>query len=309
MVKKKKGNSWQRNLFILCLIIVPVLQFCIFYIYVNFSSIVMAFQTVNKNGKTVWSLTNFEQLFGMIGKEGSTFWLSLKNTGIFFLQGFITSLITGFIISYFLYSKIPGAAIFRILLFVPGLLSSVVIVQIFRTVVAWEGPVAALIQQINGLSKPPSLLGSDKYAMSTMIAYNVWFGIAGNMVLYMGAMNRIPKDVLEYGKLDGVNWVRELFQIILPLLWPTMITFITIQFTSIFAASGPIFLFYGGSGNNTHKTNTIAYWLFTLIEGKAPNSPWLNLGSAIGLFFTLIALPIVFGVRAILGKIQEAVEY
>lgn len=304
MVIKRKRNSLQRQLFIITLLALPVLQFCVFYIYVNFSSIIMAFRTLEK-GKWVWSLKNFDSLFKEIGTEGSIFWSSLKNTGLFFIQGFITSIITGFIITYFLYSGIPGAKTFRILLFLPGLLSSVVIVQLFSMVVSYEGPVAYIIQQIKDLPEKPILLGETKYAMKTLLAYNIWFGLAGNMVLYLGALNRIPKDVLEYAKLDGVNWVRELFQIILPLVWPTMITFITIQITGLFGASGPIFLFTQGAYN----TRTIAYWLWEKIYQKPATSPELNYGSAIGLFFTLVALPIVFGVRWGMNKMQDAVEY
>lgn len=303
MVKKQR-NSWQRNLFILCLVIVPLLHFCIFYIYVNFNSILMSFQVV-ENGKEVFSLRNFEMLFDEISRPTSVFWQSVKNTGIFFVQGFITGIITGFVICYFLYTGIPGSKIFRVLLFLPSLLSSVVIAKLFSMVVGAEGPVAWIVQKLLGLSDTPLLLGDSTYALKTLLGYNIWFGLAGNMVLYMGALNRIPKDVLEYAKIDGVGWVRELTQIILPLLWPTVITLITIQFTGIFGASGPIFLFTQGK----YHTYTISYWLFEKVYNMPVNSPSLNYGAAIGLFFTAIALPIVFSVRWGLGKLQEAVEY
>lgn len=303
-MEKRQKNSLQRNLFILALVIVPIMQFCIFYIYVNINSILMAFQTV-ENGKTVFSLGNFEMLFKEIAQPTSVFWQSVKNTGIFFVQGFITGIVTGFIICYFLYTKIPGSGIFRILLFLPSLLSSVVVAKLFSMFVGYEGPVAWIVQKLAGLEDKPLLLGDSDYALKTLLGYNIWFGIAGNMVLYMGALNRIPKDVLEYAKLDGVGWVRELFQIILPLLWPTMITLITIQFTGIFSASGPIFLFTQGK----FDTYTISYWLWEKVYDLPVNSPTLNYGSAIGLFFTAIALPIVFTVRGVLGKVQEAVEY
>ncbi len=306
MVKKKKRNSLQRQLFIIALLALPIIQFCIFYIYVNFSSIVMAFRTLEK-GKWVWSMNNFEALFKEIKTEDSIFWISLKNTGLYFIQGFTTSIITGFIISYFLYSGVPGSKVYRILLFLPGMISSVVIVLLFSMFVGRGGPIPWVVQKIKGLPVRPVLLGESKYATKTLLAYNIWFGLAGNLVLYLGAFNRIPKDVLEYGKIDGVSWVRELFQIILPLVWPTMITFITIQITGLFGASGPIFLFTQGE----YKTSTVAYWLWDKIykvKGVS-TSPQLNYASAIGLFFTLIALPIVFGVRWGLGKLQENIEY
>lgn len=306
MVKKKKRNSLQRQLFIIGLLAIPIIQFCIFYIYVNFSSIIMAFRTMEK-GEWVWSMKNFKDLFKEIKQEDSIFWISLKNTGLYFVQGFITSIITGFIISYFLYSGVPGAKVYRILLFLPGMISSVVIVQLFKMFIGLHGPIPWVVQQIKGLEYRPQLLEEPKFATKTLLAYNIWFGLAGNLVLYLGAFNRIPKDVLEYGKIDGVSWARELFQIILPLVWPTMITFITIQITGIFGASGPIFLFTQGNAD----TSTIAYWLWDkMYRAKGVStSPQLNYASAIGLFFTLIALPIVFSVRWGLGKLQENIEY
>lgn len=303
MVNKKR-NGLQRNLFILCLVIVPIVQFLVFYVYVNINSFLMAFQTIEQ-GKTVFSLNNFRMLFDEISKPTSVFWESVKNTGIFFVQGFITSIITGFIFCYFLYTKMPGSKIFRLLLFLPGLISSVVITQLFSMVVGYEGPIAWLIQKIQGLEDKPLLLGDSRYAMKTLVAYNVWFGLVGNMVLYLGAFNRIPQEVLEYAKLDGVGWVRELFQIILPLMWPTIITFVTLQCTGIFGSTGPIFLFTQGA----YGTYTISYWLFEKVYNQAVNSTALNYGSAIGLFFTLIALPVVFTIRWVMGKVQEAVEY
>ncbi len=301
---KQPKNSWQRKLFIFSLVIIPLVQFLIFYIYVNFNSFVMAFQTV-EDGKTIFSLKNFKMLFDELKSTQSTAIISIKNTGIFFVQGFITGICTGFVISYFLYKKIFLSQAFRIILFLPSLLSTVVVVQLFSMIVRYEGPVATIIQKIAGLDESPLLLGETKYALKTLLGYNIWLGLAGNMVLYMGALNRIPKDVLEYAKLDGVGWVREMLQIVLPLLWPTVVTLITVQFTGIFGASGPIFLFTQGK----YQTSTISYWLWTKVYDLPLNSPALNYGSAIGMFFTLVALPIVFGVRWILGKVQAAVEY
>ncbi len=305
IIGKHPKNGWKKNMFIISLIIVPLLQFAIFYLYVNFNSFVMAFQTIEE-GETVFSLDNFRMLFDELGDSASTAMVSLRNTGIFFVQGFITGIITGFVITYFLYKKIPLSGPFRILLFIPSLLSAVVVTTLFKNVVEINGPIAYYMKKFMHLDSTPLLLGEKKYALKTLLFYNIWFGIAGNMVLYMGAFNRIPKDVLEYAKLDGVGWVREMVQIVVPLMWPTIVTLITVQFTGIFGASGPIFLFTQGK----HNTYTIAYWLWEKVYlAVNPDSPMLNYASAIGMFFTLVALPIVFGVRWLLGKVQAAVEY
>jgi len=303
-IKKKKKVQIGKGLFILALIIVPLAHFFVFYVYVNFYSFVMAFQT-RVGGRTVWTLDNFKLLFQDFSNPLAKGRESIVNTLYFFVMGMFTGLFTSFIISYFLYKKILLANTFRVILFLPSLLSPIVVVQLFSSIVGPLGPIAQLIQKIQGLDQTPELLADSRYALNTLMSYSFWFGIAGNMILLMGALNRIPKDVLEYAKLDGVSWIRELFQIIMPLIWPTMTTLVTVAFTNILSASGPIFLFTQGA----YGTYTISYWLWTKVYQMPVNSIALNYGSAIGLFFSLVTLPIVFLVRFVMNKLQEAVEY
>ena len=114
-------------------------------------------------------------------------------------------------------------------------------------------------------------------------------------------MNRIPSEVIEAARLDGVGAFRELAQIILPMVWPTMTTLLVFTFVGIFTTSGPILMFTEGQWD----TYTIAYWIFEQVY----SSGRYEYASAVGLIFTLIALPIVLGVKKLMERWQESVDY
>ena len=78
-----------------------------------------------------------------------------------------------------------------------------------------------------------------------------------------------------------------------------------LAFTGIFTASGPILLFVGT--DNDPGVVTISFYIFKQADGQGINS--LREGSAIGLFFTLIGMPIILGVKKLLERWQDAIEY
>ena len=143
-------------------------------------------------------------------------------------------------------------------------------------------------------------------ATPTIIAFTIWTGLGVNMILYLGAMNRLPQEVIEAGELDGISWWREMFVIVLPMIWPTVSTTLILQFTQLFNSSGPILLFgTAGIPAGSYDTTTISYWIFSATQ--AGND--LNFPAAMGLFFTLISFPIVLFVRWLFNKIDPDVEY
>lgn len=297
---KKKPVNWKRGLFLVGMCIVPILHFLIFYLYVNFDSIMMAFQTL-KGGKMVWGFDNFELFFKEIANPQSEIAMSLDNTLIFFGVSLLVIMPLTTLIAYFIYKKIFMYKFFRVMFFLPNILSSVVLTIVFKNVISVDGPIAAIFQAFNGMSRPPEFLADSRYALNTIVAYVIWTGFGTNLILLGGAMNRIPAEVLEAARLDGVGMLRELVQIILPMVWPTMTTLIVFTFVGIFTSSGPILLFTMGAWD----TMTISYWIYSRVYYGGG----VEYASAVGLAFTVIALPIVLGVKWLMERLQDATEY
>ena len=121
-----------------------------------------------------------------------------------------------------------------------------------------------------------------------------------------GAFSRIPTAVLESARIDGCNWVRELFQIILPIIWPTFVMLITTNLAGIFGCTGAVFLLTSGE----YGTQTVSNWMYMKVQ-RASTSTDLALyrASALGLILTLISCAIALFVRFFLNKRVQEVEF
>jgi len=302
-LKEKRARLIKERLFILSAIIVQLSVFAVFYIYANLQSFMMAFQ-VRVNDKTVWTLQNFKDIWEQLGQNvsGKRLGLYATNTFKFFLLGQILFPIA-FMTSYFMYKKIPLAGAYRILFFLPSVISSVVWSNIYKNLVGVHGPIASLVQTLGGHENVPLLIGNSDFEFGTLIGYSLWFGVASNFVLYSGTLTRIPKELIEVGMLDGIKWYQELVKVIVPLVWSTVSTVWLMSLMGIFTASGNILLL--GTGESTY---TLGHYLFLQVYNQPETSNSYNYSAAIGMVLTVLTLPVVFIVKYLLEKVEN-VEY
>ena len=290
---RKKKFDWKAYGFVWTLLILPVALFIFNHFYLNIEMIKLAFQ----NTKGEWSLRNFEVAFQDLTTEGTIMQEAIRNTFIFFFVEFIGLNLLTMFLSYFLFKKILGYKVFRIVLYLPSIIGSVAFVLVFKAIIGVGGPVYEIIDNLKG--EVPEFYNDSRYALGTILFYTVWTGLGG--LLYQGAMARIPTDVFEAAILDGITPMKELTKIIVPMIWPTITTMLLISFTGLFTASGPILLFTQGD----YGTFTISFWLWDQVYTYNA----VNSASAIGLIFTLIGCPIALIFRKIMMKVQAAVEY
>ena len=297
--KIKNKNKFKKNFLVFCMLIIPILNLLIFYFYVNFNSIIMAFQR-NNHGQIEWSLYNFQKLFEEIGMSNSIIWQSLKNTLIFFFVGFAIINPLSLLFAYFFFKKIKGYKIFRYIFFLPSIISGAVLVTLYKYMIAPDGVIAVIMMKLFN-TPVPTFLTDSRYALITIIIYVIWTGFGVNMILFSGAMKRIPQEIIDSAKIDGVSMPRELFSIVIPMIWPTISSVILFAVVGIFTASGPILLFTKGDSN----TYTISYWIFEQVN----DTKNYEYASAVGLFFSVLGLPIVLGIKKLLNKLDGGVEY
>ena len=300
--KTKLIRSIKDHVFIWGMLSIALANFLVFWLYVNFNSIIMAFQKTNLDGRIVFTFDNFIRMFNEFGNEYSTLNNAIYNSIIYYLAGVLITFPLSLIFSYFLYKKVALSSFFRVIFFLPSIISSVVLVTLFRYIIAPDGPVNVVLDFILGNDYTyPVFLGDPRYAIWTIIVYGIWTGFGINIVMFTGAMYRVPEDIIEYDKLEGVGYFKELFLVMTPMIWPTISTLIVFATAGIFTNQGPILLFTNGN----FKTQTIAFYIFAQVKyGAAYEYP-----SAIGLFFTFIGVPVVLGVKRLLEKICEDVTY
>ena len=122
------------------------------------------------------------------------------------------------------------------------------------------------------------------------------------MLLFGGAFARIPTELIEAAKIDGITPLKEFVYLILPLVWSTLSTLLILNMTGLFAASGPILLFTRGE----FQTTTIGYWIFDKVAFVGLSA--YNEVAAAGLVFSCIGIPVILFFKWLLELIP-VVEY
>lgn len=302
MKKRKKVNP-KRVLFILSCVTIPVVSWLLQYVYVNLDAFTMAF--TDRTG--AFTLDNFVRFWNEMQNRDSDIRTAFRNTFLTF--GVIMLLFpTQIMVSYFIYKKIPGAGIYRILFFLPSIIFSVALSMIFMRIVGVNGAIAQTVQRALGLDYAPDLLADSRFANITVLLHMVWLGIPGDLIIWGGTFARIPEEVLESGKIDGVNWWQEFTKITVPLVWPTVALKMVLNCCSVFGSSGAVFLLTKGN----YGTMTLNAWMYLQIynnTGTHETSNVYNYMSAVGLVLTVIAVTISIFIRRWADKTFEEVEY
>lgn len=301
MTKKKRSMGQARKLkdtiFVYLLIALPLIEFFTIYVYTNVDSFFLAFK---RNGEFAgW--VNFEMLWNEVRAPGSELLIAIRNTFIYFGADLVLFVLSIFL-SYFFYKKIAAYKVFRFILYMPAIISPVVFVSLFQNITNPNGAIETIIKMFNPDFKMPSLLFRSETATWTMVVYVIWMGWTKNMLYLGGSLARIPVEVLESARLDGVGPWTELTKILVPLLLPTLSTLLLLDVVGILSSSGPILLFTKGA----YKTTTISYWMFTLVYATGENA--YAKASAAGMCLTIIMFPVVYTMRWLIGKI-DSVEY
>lgn len=298
--EKKKGLKRWDNIFVITILIVPLIIFINGWVFVNFNSVLMAFQLPSGE----WSLDSIRTVFE--GFKGTTldkdFAIStaLKNTGLWFLKA-VVMLPFQLLIAYFLYKKIRGYKTFQVILYLPSIVSAVAMASMFSEFVAPNGPLGVILKKL-GVDPVPKFLADSDYAMITLMLYSTWLGWGGNMLLLGGALARIPLEVLESARLDGAGTFREFTTFIIPLVWGTMSTLLILTMTNILNEVGPVMLFTKGD----YQTATMGYWIYYKVSVGGVSA--YNEVAATGLFLTIVVVPVVMFVRWLIEKVP-VVDY
>lgn len=306
---KKKKISVGRIIFICCMVAWPLIQFLVFWLYVNFDTILMSFQKLDYDtGLEVFvGWTNYEWVFNKLtNPDQPELRNAIINSVYLFLSNNFVLLPLSIFFAYILHKKVPGSKIFRVIFFLPNIISVVVLTMVFGFMFdSTFGPVNSFLELIGlgGIIPANGWLGDKNTVMIMVLVYCLWAGIGYNVVLISGAINRIPQDIFDAGKIDGIPMWRELFQVVIPMISGTITTLFVSGVSVIFTLFLQPMLLTGG-GPYDGLSSTIALFMMQLV-----NANQLYRAAAVGMIFTIIGVPLIQLVKLTLEKFLPSVEY
>ncbi len=298
--KKKKSNKWKDAPFIISFLAYPLLLFVVFYVYVNFSSILLAFKKYDFDGSYTWvGFENFQKFIDYISGSHGRWTIAFQNSLKMYIICLVCTLPLYILLSYILFKKCFGHGVWRSLVMIPQIISGFVMCLIFKRFI--ESAVPDFLMTEYGIEMP-NILREGKYTFGTTIFYQCWLSFSTSLIVYPNAMNEIDDGIIEACHLDGVgNMFQELWYIIIPLIFPTISTFIITGFAAIFTNAGALPTFFMYSAPDESVNMGYLYWAEIANSSNYVGYPMLSAG---GLLMTAIVAPLTLLIRHFLDKVD-----
>ncbi len=313
----RTGSKVKFYLFVISMLAISFIHFMIFWVYINFDTIRLTLYRWSVTQEYVFcGFYNYSEIIKYTFIEPLTsnvnqFW----NT----FRAIIINLIIlpiAVITSYAFYKKVYGEKVFRIIFYLPSIISIVVqcsaFIAMFKTYTIAgadiRGPYASFFS-LFGYSPNWLSTGVDGDLMWPLIyAFCIIAGLGTNVILMSSAMIRIPDSITEAAEMDGCGFYKELFSISLPLIMPTITTWLTALLTSVFGFLMQPMLLTGEDPGVDGRYLTIPWVIFAQVQDGAVMK---NIPSAatLGIVLSVIVMPIVTLMRWLCNKFTPDVSF
>ena len=293
-MNKNKGRS---RFLVLCLAPATIL----FFIFMIIPTLNVFRMSLFERGaysptETFVGLANFQQLF-----KDTQFIRSMQNMILLVVVVTIVTFAFALVFAGILTrEKIKGQNFFRVVFYIPNILSVVVIAGIFSAIYKPEN---GMLNSILGLfGKDPVLWKGETMVIPSLIIAMVWQAIGYYMVMYMASMSAVPESLYESANLDGAGRVTQFFQITIPLIWTNIRTTLTFF---IISTINMAFLFVKAmtSGGPDGASEVILSYMYK----QAYTNSSYGYGMAIGAVVFIFS----FALSAIVNKVtkREPLEF
>ena len=291
-------SNFKRTGFLFLCVAPAVILFVIFMVVPTFNVFRLSLyqrSTFNPNEVFI-GLKNFQMLM-----RDATFIRSMQNMLLLIVMVTIFTMGTALLFAGILTrEKLKGQDFFRIVFYIPNILSVVVISGIFSAI--YDIDRGLLNSILNLFGKEGILWKGEQHVIMSLVIAMVWQAIGYYMVMYMASMSAVPGSLYESAGLDGADRRTQFFQITIPLIWTNIRTTLTFF---IISTINMAFLFVsamtGGGPNNA--SNVALLYMY--------NQKNLGGGYGYAMAIGVVIFLVSFGLSALVNKVteREILEY
>lgn len=214
--------------------------------------------------------------------HSAPFWNSLQNTFVFLLGVVPAMVVLPIFLALLLNGKLKGISVFRSLIYIPVVISMVVVGIAWRWLYADDGLINWFLSLFH-IPKVGWLVNPDIALYSVMIVV-VWKGLAYYMMMYLAHLQSLSQELYEAAEIDGANLWQKHWNVTVPHLRPTMVMVGIISTIGSLKVFTEIYVMTRGGPVNA--TKTLVYYIYE----RAFENLDLGLASAAGIILMLILL-------------------
>lgn len=218
----KNRRKREKNLFILVCLLPALILFFTFLIYPTIEVFRMSMFKWGgfSNNQQFVGLDNFKILW-----QDENFFRTIQNTILLIVVVTLFTVVLAVLFAAILSTEeIRGNNFFRIIFYIPNILSIVVIAGIFSAI---YDPKAGLLNAVLPEAWNKLWLGDQSIVIYSLAFALIWQAIGYYMVMYMAGMANIPASLYEAADLDGAGKIGKFFNVTLPLIWNSIRTTLT----------------------------------------------------------------------------------
>jgi raffinose/stachyose/melibiose transport system permease protein len=270
--------------------------YIIFVFYPILDSFFLSFQDWDGISSTreFVGLENYIRIF----TQDQIFWRALGNSALWVVASLIVPTSIGFLLALALNQKLFGRAAFRTIIYLPGVIASIAVAAIW----GWMyhpsvGLINNTLEALGLQSLIQDWLGDRRIALASVFAAGVWAGTGINMILFLAGLQGIEHELVEAARVDGANWLRVLWNVIIPSLRQTFVIVFSLTIINSLKAFDLIYgMTYGGPGD---ATQVLGLW------GYFQGFQYRNFGTGMAIVMVLLAITLVIVVPYIRWASKE----
>ena len=234
-----------------------ILLFLIFVVYPIFQTIWLSFWKWDRISPGVWvGLDNYKKVL-----SNPEIYSAFSHSLVFVLFYSLIPIAVGLLITLLLLRvKIRGESFFRAILFLPQIISTVVVAISWRWIYAADGPINALLAKLGAEKITTAWLGNFDTSLIAVGIIGTWINYGLAMILFLSGAQRISQDLLDADRIDGANMRQEFRYILIPsikgeisIVLIITLTFALRNFDIVWNAT------QGGPGNSTNVPSLFIY--------------------------------------------------
>ncbi len=264
----------------------------------------LGFFTIDDNGSSAFvGLANFRTI--LFDPEWSAaFWNAMANNAKFFCVHMLVQNPVGLLLAaLFSLKGLRGERAYRTLIFLPTLLSVVIIGFIWQLILSPLWGVGEKLMGFVGLADWFSpWLGQEETALVTLALVSVWQYVGIPMLLIYAALIAVPDEVIEAARVEGAGPWRIFWSIRLPLIYPTLGLVTILTFVGNFNAFDLIYSVKGALAGPNYATDILGTLFYRTFFGYQAQIGSPHMGAAVA---TLMFLVILGGVGAYFLAVQR----
>ena len=218
-----------------------------FVMYPLFRNIQISAHEYNLIGNSLGAFTGIRNYLRMF--SDASWLLALRNTALYALFTVPGQLLFGLVLACCLNAITKGQTLFKVITYIPVVTSWVVVSMVFKYIFAAGngGLVNYALMRLGVVSRPVAWLQNEWSANFVLWLFGIWKGTGWTMLIYLAALQGVPRQVYEAAQIDGAGRSSTFWKITVPMVKNTTLYLILVLTIGAFGAYIHVMLITGGA--------------------------------------------------------------